>query len=61
MYNKNAGELLHQQTVKFNGFRMNVSELSILRSLWFADLVPIKFVRTNVSHVNYLFKYERNI
>jgi len=34
---------------------MNAFELPILRSLWFADL-PIKFVRTNVTHVNYLFK-----
>jgi len=34
---------------------MNAFELSILRSLWFADL-PIKFVRTTVTHVNYLFK-----
>jgi len=55
MYNKSASKLLHRQIVKFDGFRMNAFELPILRSLWFADL-PIKFVRTNVTHVNYLFK-----
>jgi len=60
MYNKSASKLLHRQIVKFDGFRMNAFELPILRSLWFADL-PIKFVRTNVTHVNYLFKNTREI